>query len=163
MVSSELWLQVLSWTKALFDAVKSGEDVFASYQKHRQEKDTIEESRRVSKTFSTYTENEVKSILARLEGCRDRYIKHGGGKDRSNCLCSILNEGQRRKRRATAADRRLGQYLSPVELWCEELRIENLPPVLQFKLGQYSGHDYPRRTIILHKNVAQFSRISKPD
>ena len=92
MVSSELWLQVLSWTKALFDAVKSGEDVFASYQKHRQEKDTIEESRRVSKTFSTYTENEVKSILARLEGCRDRYIKHGGGKDRSNCLCSILNE-----------------------------------------------------------------------
>jgi hypothetical protein len=92
MASPELWLQVLSLIKALFDAAKSGEDVIASYQKHRQEKDTIQESQRVSVAFSTYSEKEVRSILSRLEGCRDRFIKQGGGTDRARCVCSVLDE-----------------------------------------------------------------------
>jgi hypothetical protein len=92
MASPALWLEVLSLTKALFDAVKSGEDIVASYRKHHEEKDTIQESRRVSVKFSTYSDKEVNSILSRLEGCRDRYIKQGGGADRASCLCSVLNE-----------------------------------------------------------------------
>jgi hypothetical protein len=82
----------LSLTKALFDAVKSGADVIASYRKHREEKDTIQESQRVSAAFSTYSDKEVKTILSRLEQCRDRFIKQGGGEDRASCLCSVLNE-----------------------------------------------------------------------
>jgi|SRR5579864_1316944 len=92
MASPQLWLEVLSLMKALFDAAKSGEDVFESYRKHRQEKDTIQESQRVSVAFSSYSDKEVKSILSRLEGCRDRFIKQGGGEDRAVCVCSVLNE-----------------------------------------------------------------------
>ncbi|MCL5010684.1 MAG: hypothetical protein M1127_00515 [Patescibacteria group bacterium] len=92
MVSPQLWLEILSLTKALFDAIKSGADLLASYQKHKQEKETVQESQRVSEVFSTYSENEVKKILLRLEQCRDRFIKQGGGTDRASCLCSILNE-----------------------------------------------------------------------
>jgi hypothetical protein len=92
MASPELWLEVLSLTKALFDAVKSGADVIESYRKHRAEKETIQESQRVSATFSTYSEGELKAILARLEQCRDRFIKQGGGTDRARCVCSVLDE-----------------------------------------------------------------------
>lgn len=92
MPSPELWLEILSLTKALFDAIKSGADVIESYRKHKQERDTIQESRRVSAVFSTYSEAELKAILSRLEQCRDRFIKQGGGQDRARCVCSVLNE-----------------------------------------------------------------------
>lgn len=92
MASPELWLEVLSLIKALFDAIKFGEDVLGSYQKHRREKETIQESQRVSAAFSTYLEKEVKDILSRLEGCRDRFITQGSGANRARCICSVLNE-----------------------------------------------------------------------
>jgi ribosomal 50S subunit-associated protein YjgA (DUF615 family) len=92
MPTTELWLEILSLTKALFDAIKSGADVIESYHKHRQEKETIQESQRVSVVFLTYSENELKAILSRLEQCRDRFIKQGGGGDRASCICSVLNE-----------------------------------------------------------------------
>jgi len=92
MASPELWLEVLSLTKALFDAIKLGEDVLDSYRKHRQEADTIQESQRVSVVFSTYSEDEVRAILLRLQGCRDRFIAQGGGADRARCVCNVLNE-----------------------------------------------------------------------
>src|ERR1700722_19193985 len=92
MASPELWLEVLSWVKAIFDAAKSGEDAYESYEKHKREKDTIQESQRVSVQFSTYSDAEVQAILARLKGCQDRFVRQGGGGDRSQCLCSVLNE-----------------------------------------------------------------------
>lgn len=92
MASPEIWLEVLSLTKALFDAVKSGEDVIASYRRHRQEQATIQESKRVSAKLSSYSQREVEAILSRLEECRDRFIKQGGGAARSRCVCSVLNE-----------------------------------------------------------------------
>ena len=92
MASPELWLEVLSITKALFDATKSGIDVIKSYRKHRAEPATISESRRVSKAFSTFSDTELRAILSRLEQCRDRFIAQGGGGDRSRCVCSVLNE-----------------------------------------------------------------------
>lgn len=92
MASPELWLEVLSLTKALFDAVKSGADVIDSYRKHRQERETIKESQRVSVAFSTYSEAELKAVLSRLEQCRDRFIRQGGGTDRARCICSVLDE-----------------------------------------------------------------------
>ena len=92
MASPELWLEVLSLIKAIFDAFKLGADVTESYQKHRKEKDTIQESQRVSAIYSTYSEDEIRAMISKLEGCRDRFIKQGGGKDRIRCICSILNE-----------------------------------------------------------------------
>lgn len=92
MASFELWLEVLALTKALFDVIKSGADVLESYKRHHQENETRQEAKRVSEVFSTYSEDEVKAILLRLQGCRDRFIKQGSGAERASCVCSILNE-----------------------------------------------------------------------
>jgi ribosomal 50S subunit-associated protein YjgA (DUF615 family) len=92
MASPDLWLEVLSLTKALFEAIKSGADVFESYRRHRQEQETIQESRRVSAIYSTYSDAEVSAMLSRLEQCRDRFIEQGGGTDRARCMCSVLNQ-----------------------------------------------------------------------
>ena len=92
MASAELWLEVLSWTKALFDATKASVDLVATYTKYRSEKATIREAARVSVEFSTYSEEEVSDLLRRLNGCRDRFVQQGGGSDRARCVCSVLSE-----------------------------------------------------------------------
>jgi hypothetical protein len=92
MASPQAWLDVLSWTKALFDAITLGASVSDAYQKHKREKDTISESRRVSVAFSTYSEDEVNAISKRLQECRDRFIAEGSGQQRARCLCSVLKD-----------------------------------------------------------------------
>jgi hypothetical protein len=94
MASPEIWLDVLAWTKALFDATKSSIDLYVSYAKYRQDAATISESRRVSAAYSSYSEGELESLLRRLHGCRDRFIEQGGGKDRARCICSVLQEAK---------------------------------------------------------------------
>ena len=92
MASFQTWLEVLSWTKALFEAIVLGADLRKSYEQHRQEKDTIAEADRVSHVFSTYSEDEVRAILKRLEDCRDRFIKEGSGPARQRCLCNVFKD-----------------------------------------------------------------------
>jgi hypothetical protein len=92
MASFETWLQVLSLIKALFEAATLGDDIFKAYEKHKNEQDTQQEAKRVSRVYSTFSEEEVKAMLARLEGCRDRFIKQAGGKERVICICSVLDE-----------------------------------------------------------------------
>jgi hypothetical protein len=50
------------------------------------------EARRAAETLSTYSDDEVREIIRRIEGCRDRFIKQGGGKERARCICSVLKE-----------------------------------------------------------------------
>lgn len=90
MVPPHLWLDVLAWTKTLFEATKATIDLRSTYEKYRLDSDTIRESQRVSLSFSTYSEAEVEEILRRLEGCRDRFISQGDGADRARCICSIF-------------------------------------------------------------------------
>jgi hypothetical protein len=92
MASAQLWLEVLAWTKALFDSTKATIDLLATYRKYRTDKETVQEASRVSAVFSTYSDAEVEALLARLQGCRDRFVKQGGGGDRAACICSVLNE-----------------------------------------------------------------------
>ena len=92
MASFHVWLEVLSWIKALVDATTLGADLQKAYERHRQESDTIAEARRVSVVFSTYSEEEVQALADRLKGCRDRFIAQGGGAERAKCICSVLNE-----------------------------------------------------------------------
>lgn len=94
MVSPELWLQVLAWTKTLFEATKATIDLEQTYQKYVHDRETMREAQRVSLDFSTYSEAEVDSLLRRLKGCRDRFILEGAGKDRAACICSVLNEAR---------------------------------------------------------------------
>src|SRR6266852_4034942 len=94
MASPQAWLEVLSWTKALFEATKASIDLFATYQKYKSDPETIQESTRVSVMFSTYSEEEVNALASRLDGCRNRFIAQGGGSDRAQCICSVLNEAK---------------------------------------------------------------------
>jgi len=92
MASPQLWLEVLSWVKTLFEATKATIDLRETYEKHRQERDTLREAERVSVKFSSYSNLEVESLLRRLEGCRKRFISQGGGAERAQCVCSVLRE-----------------------------------------------------------------------
>lgn len=92
MASFHVWLEVLSWTKALFDATTLGADVYEAYEKHVHEKDTIAEANRVSRVFSTYSDGELEAILKRLQDCRDRFISEGSGENRRRCQCSVFKD-----------------------------------------------------------------------
>jgi hypothetical protein len=92
MASFHIWLEVLSYAKALFEAITLGADVREQYQKHRNERDTIAEAQRVSETFSTYSEQEVQAILDRLKACQDRFIKEGDGAARTRCYCQVFKD-----------------------------------------------------------------------
>jgi hypothetical protein len=92
MASPEVWLEVLSWTKTLFEASKASVDLVATYRKYRADKATINEAARVSIKYSTYSEAEVSSLLRRLNGCRERFVQQGGGSDRARCICGVLSE-----------------------------------------------------------------------
>jgi hypothetical protein len=92
MANPLLWLEALAGLKALYDLASGIPDYAASYLRHKQDPATIAESKRVSETFSTYSDDEVEAINLRIQGCRDRFIVQGGGLDRSRCLCSIFKE-----------------------------------------------------------------------
>jgi len=92
MASPLLWLEALAGLKALYDLASGAPDYWKSYQRHRDERATIAESRRASKTFSTYSDRELEEIIRKIEGCSDRFINQGSGADRARCFCSIFKE-----------------------------------------------------------------------
>jgi hypothetical protein len=80
MVPPDLWLEVLSWVKTLFELTKSSVDLLdlkRTHQKYRRDPETIREARRASVQFQTFSEAEVESLLDRIQGCRDRFISQG--------------------------------------------------------------------------------------
>jgi len=87
-----LWLEALAGLKALYDLAEGAPDYVANLRRHMEESATINEARRVAETFSTYSDDEIRAILKRIEGCRARFIAQGGGEDRTSCLCSIFKE-----------------------------------------------------------------------
>lgn len=92
MASPEKWLEILAWIKTLFEATKASIDLKTTYLKYRNDRETVQESQRVSVAFSTFSEEEVDSLLDRIEGCRARFIAQGSGSDRARCICSVLQE-----------------------------------------------------------------------
>jgi len=94
MASAQTWLELLAWTKALFESTKAGIDLTTTYLKYRSDPATILESQRVSVAYSTYSEDEVDSLADRMKGCRNRFVAQGGGSDRVRCICSVLQEAK---------------------------------------------------------------------
>lgn len=92
MASPLLWLEALAGFKALYDLVSGAPDYYARYRRHREEQETIAESRRASRVFSTFSDDEIRMLIEKIEGCRDRFMSQGSGRDRARCLCSIFNE-----------------------------------------------------------------------
>lgn len=71
-----------------------GRDFATSFRQHRDEADTIAESNRVAAQFSTYSDEEVRELIRKINGCRDPFIKQGSGADRARRICSIFHEIQ---------------------------------------------------------------------
>ena len=97
MASPDVWLEILAWVKTLFELTKSTVDLVdleRTHEKYRRDPETIREAERVSVQFQTFSDAEVKSLLDRIQGCRDRFISQGGGADRARCICSVLNEAK---------------------------------------------------------------------
>lgn len=92
MASFHVWLEVLSYVKALFEAVTLGADVRQQYLKHREEKATIAEAQRASRVISTYSEMELEAILDRLKACMVRFAQEGSGVARRRCLCNVFRD-----------------------------------------------------------------------
>jgi hypothetical protein len=92
MVDPARWLDVIAGLKALYDVAREGVGYAESLRRHRNEPATQEAAKRASDALSTYSDAEVDSILARIEGCRKRFIAQGGGEDRKTCMCSIFKE-----------------------------------------------------------------------
>src|SRR5579862_5746542 len=92
MANAFLWLEALAGLKALYDLASGVPDYVASFLRHKQDPVTVEESKRASDTFSTFSDAELEAIIRRIQGCRDRFIEQGSGLDRSRCICSIFKE-----------------------------------------------------------------------
>jgi hypothetical protein len=92
MAGPLLWLEAMAGLKALYDLVSGVPDYYASFRRHREEKDTIEAAHLASERYSTFSDEELRMLIGKIEGCRDRFILQGSGKDRARCLCSILVE-----------------------------------------------------------------------
>ncbi|HEX4003872.1 MAG TPA: hypothetical protein VHX36_14575 [Candidatus Acidoferrales bacterium] len=106
MAGPEVWLNVISWSKTLFDASKSAIDLVATYHKYREDPETIKEAHHVS-MVSTFSSYEIESLEERIENCRKLFAQEGVGEGRVRCLCSVLNQ-------ARAAN---GGELPEIESW----------------------------------------------
>jgi hypothetical protein len=92
MASPQTWLEALATTKAVFESIKSGIDFLSALKRYRADPATIQESQRVSKVFSTFSDGEVAAITKRLEECRKRFAAEGSGHQRTACFCSVFND-----------------------------------------------------------------------
>jgi len=92
MASVHIWLELLSYVKALFEAITLGADIREQYKKHRKERDTLVEANRVSDVFLTFSDQEVQAILERLKACQARFTKEGDGAARRRCFCQVFKD-----------------------------------------------------------------------
>jgi len=94
MATAETWIELLAWTKALFEATKATIDLTTTVQKYRDDPETKREAVRVSFAFSTFSEEEVDALAKRMSSCRSRFIEEGSGPQRVGCICSVLNDAK---------------------------------------------------------------------
>ena len=92
MASFRTWLDLLSYAKALYEAITFGLDLRQQYERHRNEADTIAEAQRASQVFSTYSEEEVHALLARMKACQERFMQEGDGPARKRCYCQVFRD-----------------------------------------------------------------------
>jgi hypothetical protein len=95
MASSKTWLDLLAWTKALFEATKATVDVVALYKKYSSDPETLNEAQRVSIQFSTFSEEEVTALSTRMSKCQTQFAVEGDPDQRVRCICSVLNTAKK--------------------------------------------------------------------
>ena len=87
------YANIVATISAMCAVVQTGKEIYESYFSDYRGSPNIEkEAHTLRLALMTYTENEVKEIEDRIEGCRDRFIKEGSGERRARCLCSVLTD-----------------------------------------------------------------------
>jgi hypothetical protein len=87
-----LWLEALAGLKALYDSSNGALTMPYPCGSTKRSPTRLPSRSGLAVTFSTYSDPEVQVIIRKINGCRDRFIKQGGGTDRARCLCSIFQE-----------------------------------------------------------------------
>lgn len=85
-------MELLATTKAFFEWARSAVEFARTYSHYREDRETLAESRRVSRVFSTYSEDEIRAAAARLRDCYERFVREGSGPQRVRCICSVLDD-----------------------------------------------------------------------
>lgn len=87
------WASIAAIVSAMCDVVATGKDTFeVFYRKRLVAPSTAIQAQILSKTFSTYSDDEIDAIRERIDGCRRRFIDEGSGDRRKRCLCSVLTD-----------------------------------------------------------------------
>jgi hypothetical protein len=68
-------------------------DLDRTIEKYRHDRATIQEATRVSR-LSTFSDEEVESLMAAVKRCRTRFTETHDGLSRVKCLCSVLREAK---------------------------------------------------------------------
>lgn len=80
--------------KAVVSAVTDEADFGQELAHYLSDSETIQESQRVSRNFTTYTDEQVRIITSRLQACYDQFVQDGSPDQRVRCICEILNEAR---------------------------------------------------------------------
>ncbi len=87
------WAAIGAIISAMCDVITLGRETFEYYYEQRlKDFHSPQRGAVLQAAFSTYTDRDIEAIKERIEGCRDRYIKEGGGAGGSVCLCSVLTD-----------------------------------------------------------------------
>jgi hypothetical protein len=93
MLSLTQFAELAAIISAMADVYSVGRDTFADFLKIRREAPDFQaKGEQLKGALSTYSDAELDAISDRIEGCRDRFIAEGSGKQRKTCLCSVLSD-----------------------------------------------------------------------
>jgi hypothetical protein len=92
MADFSVYVQVATIVSALAKALDTGLNYYEALKDVEADPTKIESD---AKSLSnTYSDDEIRSILDRIQGCRDRFIDEGHGKNRQRCICSVLSDAR---------------------------------------------------------------------
>jgi hypothetical protein len=94
VASQSFWLKLLATMKAAVSAVTDEADFGHELARYLSDSATIQESQRVSRDFTTYTDEQVRIMTSRLQACHDQFVQDGSPDQRVRCICEILNEAR---------------------------------------------------------------------
>ena len=86
------YVHVATIVSTLAKALDTGLSYFKALRQVEAEPAKIEAA--AKQLQSTYDDAEIKSLLERIQGCRDRFVDEGHGPNRKRCLCSVLRDAK---------------------------------------------------------------------
>lgn len=93
MLTLEQFSQLAAVVSAMADVYTVGRATFSEYLERRRAAPNFAAKGQALRTaLSTFSDAEVEAIKARIEGCRERFIREGSGASRKVCLCSVLSD-----------------------------------------------------------------------